>query len=75
MLDWNNSDLLAVALAGSVYIFDVARGDVQQLCDVEEEEEGVESRYVSSLRWDQSGKQLTVATNNAEIKVGRYVCM
>ena len=65
MLDWSSQDLLGVALGGAVYIFDVPRGDIQQLCDVEEEE----PLYVTSLRWDPVGKHLAVATNNAEIKV------
>jgi len=69
VLDWGSSNLLAVALGTTVYVFDVARGDIQQLCDVEAEE-GEGPQYVSSLRWDQTGQQIAVATNMAEIKVG-----
>ena len=68
MLDWSSSNFLAVALGTAVYIFDVARGDIQQLCDVEVEE-GEGPQYVSSLRWDQTGQHIAVATNRAEIKV------
>ena len=66
LLDWSKSGQLAIALAGSVYLLDTSGGSnsIHHLCNME-----AESIYVSSLRWNKSGKYLALGTSDSEIQV------
>eukprot|EP00127_Corallochytrium_limacisporum_P001684 Clim_evm21s77 gene=Clim_evmTU21s77 len=66
LLDWNASNLLAVALGPSVYIWNAGTGAIQHLMDVEN---GGDDAYVSSVSWIQKGSYLAVGTDGGEVQL------
>lgn len=57
LISWGSSNLLAVALNTSVYLWNASTGDIKCLLQTPENE------YVSSLSWIQEGNQLAVGTS------------
>lgn len=51
LLSWNDSNILAVALYQTVYLWNAGTGDIQELCTLE----GGDDTYVSSVSWVQEG--------------------
>lgn len=64
VMDWSMQDMLAIALGGVVYLLNIENGDSSSLCNT-----GSENIYISSVRWNKSGKYLAVGTSNAEVQV------
>jgi cell division cycle protein 20 (cofactor of APC complex) len=66
LLDWNSSNVLAVALHGAVYLWNASTGAIDELMQLEEEES-----YVSSVKWVKEGSSvhLAVATSDAEVQL------
>ena len=58
------NNVLAVALGGSVFLWNAEDGTVQQLSDI-----GSENDHVSSVAWSGKGKYLAVGCSNASIQV------
>ena len=59
--------MLVIALGGVVYVLDTESGGSSSLCNT-----GSETTYISSVRWNKSGKYLAVGTSDAEVQV--YTC-
>mmetsp|Transcript_674 Transcript_674/g.1390 ORF Transcript_674/g.1390 Transcript_674/m.1390 type:complete len:522 (+) Transcript_674:2708-4273(+) len=64
LLDWSASNVLAVALAQTVYLWNAGTGAIEQLCQLEEAQD-----YVSSLSWTQDGSYLAVGTNSCKVEL------
>ncbi len=56
LVDWGNSDILAVGLADSVYLWNRETGNVKQLCKLEGD-------TVTSVNWIQRGSHLAIGTS------------
>ena len=56
LVDWGNSDVLAVGLADCVYLWSRDSGEVKQLCRLEGD-------TVTSVNWIQRGSHLAIGTN------------
>uniref|UniRef100_A0A1B6CXB3 CDC20/Fizzy WD40 domain-containing protein n=3 Tax=Clastoptera arizonana TaxID=38151 RepID=A0A1B6CXB3_9HEMI len=56
LIDWSPTNILAVALGASVYLWNAATGNIEQLMELEA------SDYVCSLNWIQEGNLLAVGT-------------
>lgn len=65
LLDWNCCNILAVALAGQVFLWNATTGDIQQLLEMEAGQEN----YVSSVNWSADGNSLAVGTSTSEVQV------
>ena len=61
LLHWNDKNCLAVALSQTVYLWDAASGDIQELCTLDD---GTSEHYISSVKWVQEGGQhLAIGTS------------
>lgn len=56
LIDWSESNVLAVALGGSVYLWNAATGTIAQLFELEGND------YVCSVAWIQEGPYLAVGS-------------
>lgn len=63
-MDWSSNNHLAVCLGGTVFLWDAATGDIEQLMEMENHEE-----YVSSVAWVKEGNYLAVGTSTSEVQV------
>jgi cell division cycle protein 20 (cofactor of APC complex) len=59
LISWSDTNLLAVALANTVYLWNAASGEIDELCTLDS------SNYVSSVQWvQQGGGHLAVGTSS-----------
>jgi len=69
LLSWSDQNVMAVALGQTVYLWDAATGNIQELCTLSETSEGEES-YVSSLSWVQKGgMHLAIGTSSGKTQL------
>lgn len=68
LLDWSASNLLAIALAESVYIWNAETGEVGCLCSVNNGDEESEE-IVCSVRFSEDGSYLAVGTASGLIHI------
>lgn len=66
LLDWSNSNILAVSLNNAVFLWNAATGGIEELMCLEGDE-----AYVSSVKWVKEGScvHLAVANSNAEVQL------
>lgn len=75
LLSWGSNNVLAVALSQSVYLWDAARGSIQELMTVDEDP----NDYICSVSWiQQGGTHVAVGTaSNAvqlwDVEAGKQV--
>ncbi|WPG98064.1 Hypothetical protein R9X50_00084900 [Acrodontium crateriforme] len=62
LVDWGSSDVLAVGLGPSVYLWDRESGKVNQLCTLE-------SDTVTSVNWIQRGSHLAIGTSKGLLHI------
>ena len=67
VLDWGRGEQLAVALGRAVYLLDTKKGGINNLCELQPD-----SLYVTSLKWNRTGKYLAIGTSDAEVQVCTY---
>lgn len=61
LLSWSDTNILAVALAQTVYLWNASSGDIQELCSFEGPENDT---YVSSVSWvKEGGTHLAIGTS------------
>ena len=65
LLDWSCNNLLAVCLGGSVYLWNAASGEIDQLLQMESSDQ-----YVGAVAWIKEGNYLALGTSNGEVQVG-----
>ena len=76
LLSWSDTNILAVALANTVYLWNATSGDIQELCTFEGE--GANS-HISSVAWVQEGgAHLAVGTSSGttqlwDVQAGRQL--
>lgn len=60
LLSWSDTNVLAVALSQTVYLWDAASGDIQELCSIDGP-----GAHISSVSWvQQGGAHLAVGTSS-----------
>ncbi|KAJ8039890.1 Cell division cycle protein 20-like [Holothuria leucospilota] len=64
LIDWSNGNLLAVALANNVYIWNATTGDIQQLLQLEGPDD-----YVSCVSYIPEGAYLAVGTSSGTVQL------
>ncbi|XP_073525700.1 uncharacterized protein [Phyllobates terribilis] len=64
LLDWGSSNVLAIALGRTVYLWDASDGSTSELVEVDEE-----SGPVTSVNWAPDGKYIAVGLNNSEVQL------
>ncbi|KAL0206324.1 hypothetical protein P9112_001631 [Eukaryota sp. TZLM1-RC] len=62
-MDYSNSNVLAVALANSVYLWNGSTGSVAELCTLSEGD------AVTSLKWTSSGTHLAIGVDSSTVKL------
>eukprot|EP00980_Cylindrotheca_fusiformis_P005206 scaffold1118_cov135-Cylindrotheca_fusiformis.AAC.4 len=66
LLSWSDTNILAVALSSTVYLWNAASGDIQELCTYDE---GAGS-HISSVAWVQEGGgHLAVGTSSGKTQL------
>ena len=66
LLSWSDTNILAVALANTVYLWNAQSGEIQELCTFE----GGADAHISSVAWVQEGgAHLAVGTSNGETQL------
>ncbi|GJD06373.1 Anaphase-promoting complex subunit cdc20 [Galdieria sulphuraria] len=63
LLDWNHENILAVALGSSVYLWNASTGDIQELCNVSQDE------MICSVSWVPDGHHLAVGTSMKDVQL------
>jgi cell division cycle 20, cofactor of APC complex len=64
LLDWGSNNVLAVALADKVYLWNATTGSIEQLCETT----GLDD-CVTSVSWLPDGAHLAVGTNRSEVQI------
>jgi cell division cycle 20, cofactor of APC complex len=68
LLSWSDTNVLAVALASTVYLWNATTGDIQEFCKYEEV--GAADAHISSLAWVQhGGAHLAVGTSGGKTQL------
>lgn len=63
LLDWSANNVLAVALANTVYLWDATTSSIAELLTAEED------GPVTSVQWAPDGRYLAVGLNNADVQL------
>ena len=64
LLDWSSTNILAVALSQTVYLWNASTGSIEELCTTQGEDD-----YITSVAWVQDGNYIGVGTNNQEVQI------
>lgn len=64
LLDWSSSNVLAVALGNTVYLWDAKTSSIEELMQV-----GDDRGPVTSVGWAPDGKYIAVGLNSAEVQL------
>ncbi|KAL9267678.1 Cell division cycle 20.1, cofactor of APC complex-like protein [Drosera capensis] len=64
LLDWGSSNVLAIALGTTVYLWDASNGSTSELVTVDDE-----VGPVTSVNWAPDGKHIAVGLNNSEVQL------
>lgn len=64
LMEWGRLNVLAVALAEHVYLWDASTGSIVLLKRMEEENE-----YISSVSWSKDGNFLAIGTSECKVEV------
>ncbi|XP_059639496.1 cell division cycle 20.2, cofactor of APC complex-like [Cornus florida] len=64
LLDWSSSNIVAIALGNSVYLWNAANGATSALVVIDEE-----IGHVTSVRWAPDGVHLAVGLSNSHIQL------
>ncbi|KAF9625209.1 hypothetical protein IFM89_020766 [Coptis chinensis] len=62
LLDWSSSNILAIALGNTVYLWDASTASTSELVTVDDE-----NGPVTSVSWAPDGRHIAVGLNNAEV--------
>ncbi|GMH19039.1 hypothetical protein Nepgr_020880 [Nepenthes gracilis] len=64
LMDWGSSNILAIALGSTVYLWDASSGSTSELVMVDDE-----NGPVTSVSWAPDGKHIAVGLNNSEVQL------
>lgn len=63
LLDWSSTNVIAVALDTTVYLWNASTGNIEELCTMEE------NNAVSSVSWSQDGGYLSIGTDDSLVQL------
>jgi len=63
LLDWSSTNVIAVGLENSVYVWSACNSKVTKLCEVAENES------ITSVSWSQRGNHIAVGTSTGEVQL------
>lgn len=74
LLDWSSSNILAIALGHTVYLWDASDGSTSELVTIDEE-----NGPVTSVGWAPDGRHIAVGLNSSIVQLwdptaNRKVC-
>ena len=64
LIHWSSTDVLAVALGASVYLWDAKTSAIEHLVQLD-----TAGDFVTSVNWSRDGKTLAVGTNNCAVQL------
>ncbi|XP_030499408.2 cell division cycle 20.1, cofactor of APC complex [Cannabis sativa] len=64
LLDWGCSNVLAIALGNTVFLWDATEGSTSELVTMDEE-----SGPVTSVSWAPDGRHIAIGLNNSEVQL------
>ncbi|PWA90656.1 WD40 repeat-containing protein [Artemisia annua] len=64
LLDWGSSNVLAIALANTVYLWDSTDGNTSELVTVDDE-----SGPVTSVKWAPDGRHISIGLNISDVQL------
>ncbi|KAF2306642.1 hypothetical protein GH714_020011 [Hevea brasiliensis] len=64
LLDWGSSNVLAIALGNTVYLWDASDGSTSELVTIDEE-----IGPVTSVNWAPDGRHIAIGLNNSEVQL------
>ncbi|XP_065850512.1 cell division cycle 20.1, cofactor of APC complex-like [Euphorbia lathyris] len=64
LLDWGSTNVLAIALGSTVYLWDASNGSTSQLVTMDDE-----IGPVTSVSWAPDGRRIAVGLNNSEVQL------
>lgn len=64
LLDWGSSNVLAIALENTVYLWDASNGSTSELVTVDDE-----SGPVTSVCWAPDGRHIAIGLNNSHVQL------
>eukprot|EP00897_Mesotaenium_endlicherianum_P010935 jgi/Mesen1/9870/ME000070S09154 len=65
LLDWSSDNVVAVALGGTVYLWDAAGGTIEELMHVRDDGDD----YVTSVSWAPDGKHIAVGLSDSVVQL------
>lgn len=66
LIDWGSNNILAVALAESVYLWNANSGEIDQLCEVDGDNA---NNYVTSVSFVNCGQHIAIGTNANDVQI------
>ncbi|WCJ27931.1 Cell division cycle 20.2 cofactor of APC complex [Euphorbia peplus] len=64
LLDWGSSNVLAIALGSTIYLWDASNGSTSELVTIDDE-----IGPVTSVNWAPDGRHIAVGLNNSEVQL------
>eukprot|EP00050_Salpingoeca_kvevrii_P023034 m.136870 g.136870 ORF g.136870 m.136870 type:complete len:485 (-) comp9912_c0_seq1:1795-3249(-) len=64
VIDWSSTNIMAVALNDTVYLWNAGNGNISELC-----KRRAPGDYISSLSWVNDGSYLAIGTNRSEVQI------
>ncbi|GMH19108.1 hypothetical protein Nepgr_020949 [Nepenthes gracilis] len=64
LMDWGSSNILAIVLGSTVYLWDASSGSTSELVMVDDE-----NGPITSVSWAPDGKHIAVGLNNSEVQL------
>jgi cell division cycle protein 20 (cofactor of APC complex) len=64
LLDWGSSNVLAIALGSTVYLWDASDGSTSELVTVDDED-----GPITSVNWAPDGRHIAIGLNNSHIQL------
>ncbi|KAJ9179744.1 hypothetical protein P3X46_008078 [Hevea brasiliensis] len=64
LLDWGSSNVLAIALGNTVYLWDASDGSTSELVTIDDE-----IGPVTSVNWAPDGRHIAIGLNNSEVQL------
>lgn len=64
LLDWGSSNVLAIALGNTVYLWDASDGATSELVTLDEEQ-----GPVTSVKWAPDGRHIAIGLNNSNVQL------
>ncbi|KAM4102244.1 hypothetical protein ACB094_05G209300 [Castanea mollissima] len=68
LLDWGSSNVLAIALRSTVYLWDATNGSTSELVTIDDDDGGP----VTSVSWAPDGRHIAIGLNNSHVQIWDY---